>query len=131
MSLLKRWAPVALWMSLIYGLSAQSHLPTPEHRWLDVVIEKSAHAFEFGVLTLLLLRALPTDPSSRRRSLIFAVCVACVYALTDEFHQRYVPGRSADWTDILADWSGVVTVAVLWWQVQLRRREKSDAVGRS
>jgi VanZ family protein len=45
-----------------------------------------------------------------------AVFLAWLYALSDEFHQLYVPGRTADWTDILFDWLGAAVGAWLWWR---------------
>jgi len=46
------------------------------------------------------------------------VLLAGCYALSDEFHQRYVPGRSADWMDILFDWLGTAlgTYLMLRWR---------------
>ena len=101
-------------MALIFILSAQAQLPTPETRWLDFVLEKSAHTFEFAVLAALLLRALGPGATARWRAFGVAVLLAWLYALSDEFHQSFVPGRSADWTDILFDWLGAVLGAGLW-----------------
>jgi VanZ family protein len=114
-----RWGAVVAWMALIFILSAQSQLPTPGEDWLDFIIEKSAHTFEFAVLGALSLRALTAGRMPGRRALGVAVLLAWLYALADEFHQRYVPGRSADWTDILFDWSGALIGAWLWlrWRV--------------
>jgi VanZ family protein len=117
-----KWGPVVAWMALIFYLSAQSQLPTPEQRWLDFVLEKSAHTFEFAVLAALLSRALAARPPVRGRSFMVVVLLAWLYALSDEFHQRYVPGRSADWIDVLFDWSGTVVGAWLW----LRWRRDTD-----
>lgn len=114
-----RWGVVLVWMGLIFVLSAQEQLPTPEERWLDFVLEKSAHTIEFAVLAILLSRALGVERSANRRSFLIAVSLAWLYALSDEFHQRFVPGRSDDWTDILFDWLGALTGVWLWlrWRV--------------
>jgi VanZ family protein len=100
-------------MGLIFALSAQEQLPTPEERWLDFVLEKSAHTFEFAVLALLLARALGVAAGDRR-TLLAAVSLVWLYALSDEFHQRFVPGRSADWTDVFFDWLGTLAGVWLW-----------------
>jgi VanZ family protein len=106
-------------MVLIFILSAQSQLPAPEQRWLDFLFEKSAHTFEFAVLGVLSLRALAAESSVNRRSFMVAVILAWLYALSDEFHQSFVPGRSADWIDVLFDWLGAVVGAWLWlcWRI--------------
>lgn len=119
MKISKRWGPATAWMALIFVLSAQSQLPTPEQRWINLLIEKSAHTFEFAVLGALLLRALAAEESPNKRTFGIAVLLAWLYALSDEFHQLYVPGRSADWKDIIFDWLGAVSGAWLWLRSQL------------
>ena len=110
----RRWGPAVAWMALIFALSAQSQLPSPEQRWLDFVIEKSAHTFEFSVLAVLLARALGGTGLSRRRIFFLAVGLTWLYALSDEFHQRFVPGRKADWNDVLVDWLAALLGAGLY-----------------
>lgn len=107
------WAPVIAWMVLIFFLSAQSQYPTPKSRILDLLMEKTAHTVEYAILAALLVRALRSSQSSSRSVFVLALLVAGAYALTDEFHQRFVPGRSADWVDILFDWMGAMIGAAL------------------
>ena len=110
----RRWGPALAWMLLIFALSAQSQLPTPEQRWLDSLFEKSAHTFEFAILGALMSRALLAKESPGWRAVGIAVLLTWLYALSDEFHQRYVPGRSADWRDISFDWLGAIIGTWLW-----------------
>jgi VanZ family protein len=118
MKISKWWGPAIAWMALIFLVSAQSQLPTPETRCMDLLLENSAHAFEFAVLGALLLRALAAGGPPTWRVFGLALLLACCYALSDEFHQRYVPGRSADWLDILFDWLGAAlgTYVMLRWR---------------
>lgn len=109
-----KWAPVLIWMAVIFFLSAQPHLPTPDHRWLETLIEKSAHAFEYAVLAALVVRALSVPNGKRRLAFGAGVLVASLYALSDELHQTYVPGRLADWSDIMFDWMGAIVGSWLW-----------------
>lgn len=62
--------------------------------------DKLVHAGYFFVLTLLLYRfvGLPV---------ILVVAVSLTLGLADEIHQSYLPGRTADWDDFLADSVGV------------------------
>jgi VanZ family protein len=101
-----KWGPVVVWMAVIFFLSAQKQLPTPEQRWLDAILEKSAHTIEYAILAALLLRALEPEKRGRWRVFMLAVLGAWLYSLSDEFHQSFVPGRSADWSDIVFDWLG-------------------------
>jgi VanZ family protein len=107
------WAPVIAWMVLIFFLSAQSQYPTPKSRILDLLMEKTAHTIEYAILAALLVRALKSSRSISRRAFALAILVAGAYALTDEYHQRFVPGRSADWADIVFDWMGAAIGAAL------------------
>ena len=114
-------------MALIFCLSAQPSLPSPEERWLDFVFEKSAHTFEFAVLALLCLRALAIERSESWRSVGVAIVLAGLFAVSDEFHQLYVPGRSSDWSDLLFDLLGVGAGVWLW----LRWRTSRSGVEQS
>ncbi len=126
MKISKWWGPAIVWMLLIFFVSAQSQLPSPETRWVDFVFEKSAHSFEFAVLGALLLRALAADEPPHWRVVGLAVLLAWSYALSDEFHQRYVPGRSADWLDILFDWLGASLGAYLMLRWRASRQRASQ-----
>lgn len=117
-----RWAPVVGWMALIFFLSAQSQIPTPQQRWLDLFLEKAGHTLEFAILATLLTRALAPGRNARGRAFLLAVVFCWLYALSDEFHQSFVPGRTADWSDVLFDWGGAIGGAWLW----IRRRAVGD-----
>lgn len=124
MTKMSRWAPAIAWMALIFVLSAQSQLPTPEQRWVDFLLEKSAHFFEFAVLAFLLLRTVGPAQLGCRRAFAAALLIASLYALTDEFHQSYVPGRDADWLDVVFDWAGAfvgASVGLYWWTARNKR----------
>lgn len=72
--------------------------------------DKLAHAATFGVLTLLFMHgfALP---------LRWAAAAALLTGMLDEWHQYYLPGRTASVEDWLADLTGVLlVVAALWWR---------------
>ena len=98
------WAPLLAWMGLIFVLSAQSTLPSPQNDWLRGLVSSSAHAFVFGVLALLWLRVLGRE----RWSWAVAFGLTMLYAVSDEVHQIFVPGRVADPWDLFCDGLGAV-----------------------
>ncbi len=107
-----RWLAALAWMGLIFYLSAQPDLPHAPEPWLDMVVKKTGHAALYGVLALLYLGALRGDghPFDRVRLLAFGLAV--LYAVTDEVHQSFVPGRTPSLWDVLIDGAGAA-LAVL------------------
>lgn len=98
--LLFLWGPPAAYLCLIYYLSAQSAVPwaSPYPDWL-------LHGLEYMALALLLARALNGGlgrvPATRTLLSTWGACV--VWAISDEFHQKFVPGRMCDPRDAFAD----------------------------
>jgi len=114
---LSRWLPVLAWMGLIFVGSSRSDLPAHPNDSIDTVAKKAIHGVEYGVLAALLWRALAQGKGSARDSLTLKVLgVSLLYALSDELHQRFVPGRGS-LVDVLID--GISIVAAL---AFLRRR---------
>lgn len=121
-SRISRWVLVLVWMAIIFVLSSQSSLPRAPEDTLDVVLKKLAHFAEYAVLGALLLRSLtpsdswlPIHASTRTR--LAAVALAGMYALTDEVHQSFVPGRAPSPIDVGIDLAGAAlgsTVVTLW-----------------
>ena len=96
---LSLWLPVLVWAGLIFGLSSIPSLGTGLGAW-DLALRKLAHASEYAVLGLLLLRALGREWA--------AVAVGVLYAATDELHQHFVSGRHASPVDVAIDAAGVL-----------------------
>ena len=104
------WLPPLLYMAVIFYFSSQSK-PLPEmtvHVW-----DKALHAVEYGVLAILVCRAFVGDGVNGARAALFAAIVACLYAASDEWHQSFVPMRSADVLDWIADTVGSILGAAV------------------
>ena len=101
-------APLAL-MALIFWLSAQPDLDTGLGVW-DLILRKLGHALVFGALAVLWSWAL--HPVVRRPIPIAAV-IAALYAVTDEYHQSFVEGRSGKVSDVAFDLAGIVIASLL------------------
>jgi VanZ family protein len=103
------WAPVVGYMAAVFYASSLSVLPTLANR----VSDKLEHAVAYGLLAALLVRALA---GGLRRPIalsvaILAVVIAACYGISDEIHQHFVPHRSMDPYDLLADTTGAVSAA--------------------
>jgi VanZ family protein len=113
-----RWIPVVAWMGVIFALSAQPHLPSPPSPFLDKILEKGGHTLEYAVLASLLWLAM----GQRRPVLAWAVAV--IYAISDEYHQSFVPGRTPDPVDALFDAMGAALALLAWWGLLRWRRSR-------
>jgi VanZ family protein len=102
-----RWLPAVLWMVVIFYLSAQPDLPHHPEAMMDVIIKKLGHVVEYGILAGLALWALRGDsrptPSYR---FWWALAIAGLYAVSDETHQYFVPGRNPRPMDVGFDLLG-------------------------
>jgi VanZ family protein len=94
--------PPLLYAGLLFYLSAQTGLPSPEVAGFD----KMEHLAAYAVLGALVARALMAYGVARRRAAVLAVLIGALYGVSDEFHQSFVPTRSADWRDAVADLLG-------------------------
>jgi len=105
----RRALPALLWAALIFVFSSQAELPRVPVSVLDLVLKKAAHLAEYAVLAILLLRALaPVRSEATRGAFLAAWALAVIYAVTDEIHQAFVPGRSAAALDVLIDALGAM-----------------------
>jgi len=143
---LKVWSPVFLWMALIFSFSAQPASQSGElsgsitknvlsilnllfgHLGLDpdvleTLIRKSAHFTIYGVLSILVIRAVRRTYQFEKSGLWIALSICFLYACSDEFHQLFVRGRSGQFTDVLIDTFGaLVGIGIYIITSKLRKR---------
>jgi VanZ family protein len=147
MTRLRRWWPVLAWATLIWMFSTSwftsdntGRFIEPVFRWLlpqasaetiellHAIVRKCGHLSEYFVFSLLVLRSLrgSLGGQSLKRALITLAIVAG-YASTDEFHQSFVPGRTAAVSDVLIDTSGgaIAQVLVALWPRRSSRQLES------
>ena len=109
-----RMVPMILVMGTIFILSHQpgdrlSLPPLPE-------IDKLAHLAIYGVLAATVLYACSDRQKSARPRLVMLLTVVfCIlYGISDEFHQSFIPGRTASVYDLIADGGGAAMACALW-----------------
>jgi VanZ family protein len=129
---LRAWLAVAVWAAVISGFSTDwfsgehtggvllpilhALLPraTPDELLaLHQLIRKGAHLFEYTVLGGLLVRALREEGLRGAALLAAAIAIGIAYAALDEFHQVFVPSRTASPHDVVVDAAGVIVGALL------------------
>ena len=114
-----RWLPALVVMATIFGFSSIPSSIMPNFGSTDLFVKKGGHMLGYGLLALAYWFGLRFE----KRSWWLALLLAVVYALSDEFHQSFVPGRHPSWVDALViDGSGAsIALALVYW-----RRGKRD-----
>ena len=120
------WLSVVSWAALIFYLSAQASLKTDLGIW-DLILRKGAHMVEFAVLCLLLWNAIRQTGMAFGRSLALADMIALAYAVSDEIHQRYVPGRVSALRDVGFDVAGIVIMSLMIFMLRPKRTARAGA----
>ena len=106
------WMPVAIYMAGIFYFSS-----LPGTQLTIELPDKPIHLFLYLFMGLLVVRALSGGLPARISSAVAggALVVTVGYGVTDEFHQSFVPGRSADLQDLYADMAGAALgVSACW-----------------
>ena len=142
-SWLWRYGPLILWAILIFigstDLLSASHtggLLTRPLLWLfphasdatlrtfHFLVRKTGHFTEYAILALLAARAFLTSTSGllRQRWFWISLLLVIAYALSDEFHQSFVPSRTASIYDSMIDSAGGLTALILLARRKHKRR---------
>ena len=103
------WGPVVIYMAAIFYASSLTVVPGPVGWFSDTFL----HMACYGGLALLALRALARGRWSgvSLGVAIGAWLIATLYGVSDEWHQLYVPGRTAEIRDLLNDTAGALAAA--------------------
>ena len=102
--------PVVAYAGVIFFLSSRSSLPAPK----VVGFDKVAHFGVYGGLAFLAARGAHGYGSTLRRAAFFGALLAAAYGATDEVHQSFVPGRTMEFGDLIADALGALAGAFTW-----------------
>jgi len=146
------WAVVLLWMAVIFTLSSQPAADSnklskgitevvleaidtiiPEKEFdvddFNNIIRKNAHFFAYLLLGGLVLNALRlSSHRSWEYRAVIAVAICGLYAVSDEIHQMFVPGRGAQLKDVLIDTSGAVGGIVISYALFLKLSKKRGSI---
>lgn len=69
-------------------------------------VRKTAHFTAYAILGVLLYNLMASYGMKRGKAVLLSAVVCLVYAITDEVHQLFVPGRAGQIRDVLIDFSG-------------------------
>jgi VanZ family protein len=121
---LVRWLPALLVMGIIFWFSSQPSVQLPQFDWADRLIKKTGHVLGYAMLAAGYWYALGTQAKHRWHAWLLALA----YAVTDEFHQSFVPGRNSSFWDVLI-FDNLGTLMGLWLASRFLNQNRSDSSG--
>ena len=80
---------------------------------MQPIVRKLAHFSIYALLGFLIMGLASTYQGTFYQKILCSVLLACIYAISDEFHQLFISGRSGQITDVLIDTGGALTGAVI------------------
>ena len=107
----------ALFCSMgIYYFSSLPQAPfvMTTFQWQDKIIHFFAYLFYGATLALAVYFH---DQKNAKKNIPWILIIGCLYALSDEFHQSFVPGRTSEIGDIIADCLGISMAVILYWRI--------------
>ena len=112
------------WMSLIFYLSSIPGDELGPDTLIINLIKKSGHFIIFGVLAALYLSTLKGRKLLEETGsvlFILSLFLTLLYAVSDEYHQSFTPGRHSSGYDVIIDACGALTVLGLLYSLKIRR----------
>lgn len=126
MPMFVRWLPALLLMAVIFLLSSTPASRLPNFGEIDLLIKKGGHATGYALLAFAYYFALPPRLSPLYRAAL-AFCMALLFALSDEFHQSFVEGRTSSLRDVGIDSAGAAFALMVSMLYSSNSRSKSNS----
>ena len=148
------WILIAFWCGMIFFQSSkpatESHkqslfIVVAVNHWVTALVGKEvvvltdarirmlAHFIEYMIFGILLFNGFSSGKSLRRTFLLF-LAVGITWAVSDEIHQFFVPGRTMRLIDVMTDTAGILCGAGLmscrrpwcspWWPRSIRKSSR-------
>src|SRR5262245_6678503 len=114
-----RWVALLVWILVIFLFSTDNFSSAETSQWIlpalnfllpsldseqlqlvHGICRKAGHVLEYFVLGVLAWRALAVEPGAGLKPRLLAVAMVLAVALSDEFHQSFVPSRTSSLTDV-------------------------------
>jgi VanZ family protein len=105
------WLPPLVLAGIIFKLSSGTVPKTSDIYWQDFAVKKLAHVTFYGLLAILVYRALIAGGIPTKKAVIMAIIISAFYGGTDELHQHFTQGRESRLRDVGFDGIGA-TIAM-------------------
>ena len=130
---LLKWIILITWLGVIFAFSHQANSgeitkniiadtiqikgeqkTEPTLDIINYLIRKSAHISEYIILTIVIISLANEYTKNNKKIIIYGLIGCLIFASLDEFHQYFIPGRSALVTDVLIDFIGAIVALILY-----------------
>ncbi|HLO28939.1 MAG TPA: VanZ family protein [Anaerolineales bacterium] len=118
---MRRWGPAMLMMAVIFIFSARPSSALPDFGIWDYLVKKGGHALGYALLALAYWRGLGLVRGKKLLAWELAIC----YAITDEIHQVFVPGRHPSPVDVLIFDNLGALLGLIFWEYMVMRRQQA------
>jgi VanZ family protein len=120
------WLPALLWAGLILFLSTIPRIVPAE----ESVEHKIGHITVFAILGGTVMWALHRGHALHAsKALVIATLLTAAYGASDEWHQRYVPGRSCEFSDVVIDTTAGVIAVLAYYLCESIRADHKETSG--
>lgn len=119
-----RGLPSVLMMAAIFFFSSIPAAELPQLGIFDLVTRKAAHMLGYGLLAVAFWYAFGWKQGRQKHAWLLAV----LYAMTDEIHQSFTPGRHPWWADVVI-FDALGAYAGLWLAARMVARHKAPPPG--
>ena len=132
-----KWSCLLIWMTIIFILSNQPNSgeftysiidnifnsPNSIINIINFIARKLAHFTEYFILAFFTINVLKEYTKKEKIILIISIIICFTYAITDEFHQAFVIGRTSQFKDVLIDTSrSIVGVLIYKYKKKIPRK---------
>ncbi|WP_461207185.1 VanZ family protein [Clostridium sp. DL1XJH146] len=137
LNIILSWMAVILWMVLIFKLSSQvadtsnglskgitakviaiiESVVSNVHLDMDTfnhIVRKNAHFFAYFILGILAINAMRSIGKVLWSDVVITILFCVFYAMSDEIHQFYVPGRGPQIKDVFIDSMGALCGIIIY-----------------
>jgi VanZ family protein len=111
---------------IVHLITTSFYLGLPEE-FLTFLTRKTAHIIAYFILGILAFNVFHIRISSIKRTIIVSAAFTLAYAISDEIHQLFVPGRSGEIRDVLIDTTaGIIGIVICYFMYKILSNSKNS-----
>lgn len=123
--IMKRWLSIIITVLVAFTIFYVSDLSSPPGSGTSY-LPIFYHTFIFFLLSLFLFISVKGKMQIKTGHILIVLLISIIYALSDEFHQLFVPGRTAALEDVLLDTAGIFSATLIYAGLNLNKKKSSN-----